>query len=145
MEGDHAYFDYIILADYAQALNGKLYLMGGNWNRIQIASYTLPVRVNAAMCLLVPWRKSNDRLPIKVTVVDMDGKLVAAPFSTTTVAGRTADSIYGQPIAVTITYETFAVVTQKGIYSVVAEVTDDGEDWRTSARFFIHAFGEDAT
>ncbi len=46
--------DFLLLADRAEVLNGKLYMMGGAWDRRQIRSIDSPVSLTMVIGVLVP-------------------------------------------------------------------------------------------
>lgn len=64
----------LMLADHAEAANGKLYVTGGCWNQIFAAQF--PVRhghLSLAMAIDVPWTATNERHAIEIDMVDSDG------------------------------------------------------------------------
>jgi hypothetical protein len=65
----------MMLADSAQAVNGKLYILGGGW------TITGPDPSPAANAILfeVPWHEANRRRHIKLTLQDGDGHPVLVP------------------------------------------------------------------
>jgi hypothetical protein len=66
--------DFFILADYAEAVNGKLYMMGGGWDRIFVADFDQPVVISFAVSVLVPWNATNIRHAIELAIEDIDRK-----------------------------------------------------------------------
>ena len=67
----------LILADWAQVINGKLYVMGGGWTE------TGPAPTPSALAALieVSWDETNRKHPVKFELVDSDGQpvMVVAP------------------------------------------------------------------
>jgi hypothetical protein len=64
-----------VIADHAEAVNGKLYLVGGAWNRISATA--LPVvhhHLSVAVVLHVPWEAANQHHQIELRLVDADGQ-----------------------------------------------------------------------
>ena len=63
----------LILCDYAEAISGKLYIMGGGW------TICLPGPRNLALAIkvLVPWDKANEKHELKVMLQDGDGHTVS--------------------------------------------------------------------
>lgn len=59
----------MLLADYAQAAEGKLNIIGGGWN------ITGPAPVPSAIAILieVPWDRTNERHEFTLELVDSDG------------------------------------------------------------------------
>jgi hypothetical protein len=65
----------MMLADSAQAVNGKLYILGGGW------SITGPQPVPSAIALKieVPWTGANQKHSLKLELVDSDFHPVLVP------------------------------------------------------------------
>jgi len=51
--------DFLILADKAEAVNGKLYMMGGGWDLLTVANSEAPMVFSCALGILVPWLATN--------------------------------------------------------------------------------------
>src|SRR5207247_10829340 len=66
------------LADAAQAINGKLYILGGGWSIIGPD----PVPSAIAIKIEVPWDEANKRHKLKLELVEADGRPVRAPTPT---------------------------------------------------------------
>ena len=66
--------EWLILADAAEVNGGKLYLLGGGFDRINIAS-PLPQRRRMALAvsISVPWASTNERHRLTLEFVDEDG------------------------------------------------------------------------
>ena len=66
--------EWLILADAAEVTGGKLYLLGGGFDRINIAS-PLPQRRRMALAvsISVPWASTNERHRLTLDFVDEDG------------------------------------------------------------------------
>ena len=66
--------EWLILADAAEVNGGKLYLLGGGFDRINIAS-PLPQRRRMALAvsISVPWASTNERHRLTLDFVDEDG------------------------------------------------------------------------
>jgi len=64
----------VLLCDYAEAVNGKLYVMGGGWNVAFAADQ--PMNAALAILVIVPWDQTNARHELRVELVDEDGNVV---------------------------------------------------------------------
>jgi hypothetical protein len=64
----------VLLCDYAEAVNGKLYVMGGGWNVAFAADQ--PMNAALAMLVIVPWDRTNQKHELRVELVDGDGNVV---------------------------------------------------------------------
>jgi uncharacterized protein DUF6941 len=67
----------MLLCDWAEALQGKLYLMGGGWT--QLTMNTPAVSMTLAITISVPWDRTNMKLPLVVALLTEDGVEVAKP------------------------------------------------------------------
>ncbi len=65
----------MLLADAAQALGGKLYILGGGWTHMGPA----PAPFAIAMKFEVPWDQANRRHPWTLRLLDEDGRPVCLP------------------------------------------------------------------
>lgn len=70
--------EWIIMADSAEVVNGKLYLMGGGWNRL-VVNQPFPFQqvISIAVSFSVGWDETNMRQPMEIRIEDMEGKQVA--------------------------------------------------------------------
>lgn len=66
--------DYAVLADYAEIVGGKLYLMGGGWDTSHAASFPAHVRLAVALGVRVGWSETQRHAPVHITVEDDDGQ-----------------------------------------------------------------------
>lgn len=67
----------ILLCDAAEAINGKLYILGGGW------SVTGPAPSPSALAVKIdiPWTDTNRKIPVHVELPTADGRLVTIPDS----------------------------------------------------------------
>ena len=65
--------DFLILADRAEAINGKLYMMGGSWDQIGVVDFTKPITFTIALGILIPWNATNVDHKLQVHLLDEDG------------------------------------------------------------------------
>lgn len=62
----------LLLADYAECINGKLYIMGGGWS----VTGPDPSVIGIAAKIEVPWDETNRRHRAVLRLVDSDGQVV---------------------------------------------------------------------
>ena len=70
---DQPEVDFLILADRAEAVSGKLYMMGGAWDQIGVLDFTKPVSFSIALGILIPWNATNLDHNLRVHLLDEDG------------------------------------------------------------------------
>ena len=70
--------EWLILADAAQMVGGKLYLLGGAWDRFTVNSgFPADHKMSVAAAFSVPWNETNRRHPFTLSVEDEDGTVLA--------------------------------------------------------------------
>ncbi len=63
-----------LLADHAEAVNGKLYVVGGGWDRIYATAFpTTHAHMSVAGILVVDWNETNERHTLELHLRDADG------------------------------------------------------------------------
>lgn len=65
----------LLLADAAQAVGGKLYILGGGWS----VTGPDPTPSAIAVKIEVPWDETNRRHRLEFTLLDADGRPVVVP------------------------------------------------------------------
>lgn len=66
----------VLLCDFAEAVNGKLYIMGGGWTDYRGSA---PINCSVAIKLAVPWTQTNQRHTLSLDLVMEDGEPVNNP------------------------------------------------------------------
>ena len=80
----------LLLADHAEAVNGKLYVIGGAWNRISAASFPATHgHLAVGVVIHVPWESANQLHSMELRLVDADGApIIPEPVRGTFESGR---------------------------------------------------------
>ena len=63
----------LFLADFAEAINGKLYAMGGGFSDLNAPAFPFSQRVWLAAMLTIPWEHTNKRFPVSAHL-EADGE-----------------------------------------------------------------------
>lgn len=66
--------DYAILADHAEIVSARLYLMGGGRDVFPVPRLPGVARLAVAVGIRVEWEETNSRHPVLVALEDEDGK-----------------------------------------------------------------------
>ncbi|MEA2641914.1 MAG: hypothetical protein QOF51_3308 [Chloroflexota bacterium] len=125
---DEIQIDFLILGDYAEVLGGKLYLMGGAWDRIAIRDPAQPLRFSVALAILVPWVATNQTHTLRVTLEDADGVEQGMFIESTFVTGRPPELRPGTTQRVLLAVNSLGAAPPAGDYALVASV--DGDERR---------------
>jgi hypothetical protein len=109
-----------MLADAAEVVGGKLYLLGGGWDRLTVNDRFPHTRaVAVALALEVPWDETNQRHQITVTIETLDHEQLAqlgAEFE----CGRPPGIPQGHPQLVQLAATIPVTLAAPGSYLVVA-------------------------
>jgi hypothetical protein len=101
---DHPDIDFVILADSAQVADGKLFMLGGGWDRLSVLDFKQPVSFSIAIAVMVPWSDTNEPHELTLFIENADGAKVTPEFKFVVNVGRPPHAVKGQafrtPIAV---------------------------------------------
>jgi hypothetical protein len=126
----------ILICDFAEALNGKLYILGGGWSQHlgpADVSCTLAVRLS------VPWNQANQKHSLAIVLRSEDEVPVVGPegnpvaLSGDFEIGRPPGLVPGEDLTNTFAYRVENLPLADGGYSFVVEV-DGSEIARASFR-----------
>jgi hypothetical protein len=117
------YVDYLLLADRAEALNGKLYMMGGGWDRLGVGDFNQPVVLCIALGMVVPWNATNKHHTLALQIEDADGSRVAQ-VNAQFVTGRPPQIEEGASQRLPMVINIGCILPGPGVYAVVAEMND---------------------
>jgi hypothetical protein len=128
----------MMLADYAQVADGKLFISGGGW----LFGGPGPITCGVALLFHVPWQNTNEKNRFTLRLVSEDGQPVMQPgqFGDQPIqaggqfeAGRPAGIAPGTDINVPIAFNTVLQLAPGQRFTWVLEI-DGGTDeaWRLS-------------
>ncbi len=116
--------EWLILADSAQVVGNKLFLMGGGWDRLSIADYPKSHAMGLAMSIRVPWNQTNERHSFEIEITSEDGKSIAKAGGTFEV-GRAAGTVPGQDQRVQFAVNAIMQLAGPGTFVVLARLDDE--------------------
>jgi hypothetical protein len=126
--------DYLILADRAEAINGKLYLIGGGFDRVGITQIPGPANFDLAVGVLVGYNETNVVHRIDLTLEDEDNSVVFSPITANLELGKPAGMKLGQPQRFQLVLRGPFAIPKTGAYHWVLSL--DGER-RATTRFWV--------
>jgi hypothetical protein len=124
----------LLLADSAEALDGKLYTLGAGWNMLRFPQLPAPWSFSIALGLDVPWDGTNQRHALALRIDDPDGVTLGDSFTMEVEAGRPPGAIQGQDQRIVLALGTQVEFARSGPHAVVVSVGDE-EIGRT--RFYV--------
>lgn len=126
--------DFLLLADRAEAINGKLYMVGGGFDRIGVPEVPGTAVYDLAMGFLVDYNETNEPHTFSLSLEDEDGAPVLDPLGGRVEVGRPAGMTPGQEQRVIIVLRGPFPVGGTGGFRWVPEL--DGIR-REATRFFV--------
>lgn len=121
--------DFLILADAAQVAEGKLYLLGGGWDRMAVNTLPAVQTVGIAVGVIVPWNETNAPHTLTLTVEDEDGGAVLQPVEVRLEVGRPVGLPAGADQRITVAFNAHLGLAKLGGY-VVATALENGTQRR---------------
>ncbi len=125
--------EWLILADAAQIVGGKLYLMGGGWDVLTV-NRALPITQHVALAASysIPWNETNQQFSVEVVIVSDDGKEIGKITGMVEV-GRPAGTPPGSEQRAQISAELNLEFAAPGSFAIISSV-GGFEDMRTAFR-----------
>ncbi len=114
--------EWLILGDFAQVVDNKLYLQGGGWDRLTVnTGFPIEYRVGIAASFRVPWVETNELASVEIEVLTDDGASVAKIEGQFKV-GRPADHPPGQDQRTQIAGNLTVKLEHAGTYAIEARI-----------------------
>jgi hypothetical protein len=125
---------FLLLADHAEAVNGKLYMTGGGWNVLRLPELPHDWAFHIALGIDVAWHETNDPHELQVNIQDPDGVELGEGLSANFETGRPPGMTAGQEQRLVMSIGTTATFSAAGPHAAV--VTVDGDELGR-ARFYL--------
>ena len=118
--------EFLMLSDHAEVVNGKLYMMGGGYDRRYISDIKSPVTLTTVVSVLVPWNLTNQNHSVKLRLETEDGTMLGQEVQGNLTVGRSAQAISGQMFRVMAVINFTLTLPHLGGYRVFATL-DNGK------------------
>jgi len=125
---------FVLLADHSEALNGKVYAMGGGWNMLRFPALPVEHAFGISFGIDVPWDETNQRHSLELRVEDPDGATLGDAFAMEFEAGRPPGAVQGQDQRFVLSLGAKMTFEAVGPHAVIIKV--DGEELARS-RFYV--------
>jgi hypothetical protein len=116
--------EILMLVDAAEVANGKLYILGGCYDRRGVLDFRQPVIISAALAVLVPWNDTNRPIPLNIAIKTADGGQLGPGIQSSMAVGRPVNAVPGQKLRNVFTASLQAVLPGPGQYLVEAQLGD---------------------
>ena len=116
--------DFVILADFAQATQGKLTLVGGGWDLHHARQYPSTLQFGLGIGILVPWSLTNRKHTFEFVISASEGPEVAKGGGDFEV-GRQPGTPAGMTQRVVIGLSGQVPLPQPGTYEIVVVAGQD--------------------
>ena len=128
--------EWLILADSAQVLGNKLYLLGGGWDLLTV-NREFPVQQQMAISasFRVPWPETNTKHNVQLEIQDDDGHSIARVDGQLEV-GRPPGIPVGSEQRSQLALQVSLKIEKPGIYPIISRI--EGEE---KARTFFRVVG----
>src|SRR5438477_9079255 len=124
-----------MLADSAQAVDGKLYVLGGAWNMLRFPQFPAQLMVGIAIAIDVDWAETNQRHHLDIHFEHAAGNEMEPRIGADFEAGRPPGAIFGADLRLVLAVNGPVSTPAVGTYGAVATI--GGED-RAPAPFRPH-------
>ena len=121
--------EWLILADTAEVIGGKLYMMGGGWSRIYAQSdEPFERRIALALAITVPFNETFEPQSLEIEFVDGDGhrisKKIEGKFEVAPSVGTPRQMDQRMMLAVNVNLP----IPGTGVYEAIARVPGAEEE-----------------
>ncbi|HEY1238770.1 MAG TPA: hypothetical protein VGE91_10560 [Solirubrobacterales bacterium] len=125
---------FLLLADYAESVNGKLYTLGAGWNVLNFPEFPQEWRFSVGMGIDVSWDETNQRQSIELVIQDPDGNTLGDELAMEVEAGRPPGLPPGQDQRLVITINVGATFATSGPHALIVR---SGDEELERARFYL--------
>ena len=112
----------MIPADCAQAVGGKLYILGGGFNHLAVPEFPAAHTFDVALIVDVPWDNTNRPYDVAIELVDADGQSLGYRAEATLETGRPAGARPGTSFALPLAIPVSVEFPVPGRYAIRGEV-----------------------
>ena len=125
------FVDFLILADYVESTNGKLYMMGGGWENYTVPDPSRPVRFGVAIAIMVPWGATNERHTLTLRIENADGQAATPTMSAEFQVGRPPALPPGAEQRIVWAFNGDFALPAPSEYRLVAAIDGEDSEWTT--------------
>jgi hypothetical protein len=117
--------DFLILADKAEAINGKLYMVGGAFTNIGLMQIPGPAQFDIALGVIFDYHETGDQHQLTIAIEDADNRPTLGPITIQLPVGRPPGLPPGDAIRLVMAIQGPFAIQAEGLYHVAVEL--DGQ------------------
>ena len=117
----------LFLADWAEAINGKLYIQGGGWSKVVAPTGSISFAI--ALQLLFEWTEANEPKDLRISLLTEDGHPYVPEGAEGPIeivgrveVGRPPGTTHGTPLDSTMAMNLGPLQVTPGRYDIVVDV-----------------------
>ena len=132
---EHVGLDFLMLADRAEFLNGKLYMMGGLYDRVEVKDLNNPPVINIVVGIVIPWALANQEHSVVLRVETEDGELLGKEIIGRVTVARPLNALPGQVFKAVMALNIRTKFPSYGAYRISA--IGPGGDAKSTALYVL--------
>ena len=112
----------LMLADSAQAVDGKLFILGGAWNMLRFAEFPAQLLLGIAVAIDVDWSETTERHHLEIHFEDPQGRPMDPRIGADFDALPPPGAIPGASLRIVLAVNGPIMIPEPGMYAAVAAV-----------------------
>jgi hypothetical protein len=133
---------FLVLTDYAESVNGKLYTLGAGWNNLRFPELPQEWRFSVGFGIDVSWDETNRQHSLELVIQDPDGVELGEPLTMEIEAGRPPEAQAGQDQRIVLAFNVGATFETTGPHALVFR---SGDEELERSRFYVFHVPQDPT
>jgi hypothetical protein len=114
--------DFLTLADKAEAINGKLYMMGGGFTNVGLVQIPGPAQFDVALGITFDYHETGDQHQLVFAVEDADNHPILEPITIPLPVGRPPGLPPGDSIRLVMSIQGPYMIPAEGLYHVAVDL-----------------------
>ena len=125
---------FLLLTDHSEAVNGKIYVLGGGWNMLGFPELPIQHSFGIAFGIDVAWDETNQPHTLRLEIQDPDGDRLGDELEFQIETGRPPGAVHGQDQRIVLS---LAATIEFSIPGPHAVIIHDGEHEIGRSRFYV--------
>ena len=118
---EQVHIDFVMLADKAEFINGKLYMMGGLYDRFEHKDLNAARLLSIVVGIEIPWALTNQPHSITIRIESDDGDLVGKEIMADVTMARPINALPGQVFRAVLIPNIQMLFPSHGTFRIIAK------------------------